>query len=460
MTRASLKMCWPLTALCALLAAQPASAITFEQLAADGSGTGLFYTPGTSDWVLAPTADETRLSGSGSNWLIDMGTDNFGSGEDGTQTSGIFGAGLVLPGSDHGWRIDFSANLRTWDSYNDGSIVPPNPGAQLGDWDLFSVNANQQNFYWNLVTTPDQFSGGEIPSVINDGEALFAATSVAPAGIGSSGLLTDPLVPVRPAGTIVQYTNTTNDTAYLPGSTWAWGGRDYAAGYFESVSTNGSVISRHTGATFVSFVLDSRTPSYSDNSLPSWGQFGAKDQFTDIPDGSEGEAPGGSFANPVLPIDESEDGTFIFSVINIEEGAPGLDGFLFIDPEVTVGYEYQVGGDVAVTEILLPLLGDLDGYNVELLLDGQWTVVGSVLDGGSFTFEDAVKGFRVTGISPALGLNPENPVAFITGLKFNQPGQAELSMTSITAEVPEPTTWALALSSLLLVGVLRARRRR
>jgi MYXO-CTERM domain-containing protein len=87
-------------------------------------------------------------------------------------------------------------------------------------------------------------------------------------------------------------------------------------------------------------------------------------------------------------------------------------------------------------------------------------VVGSVLDGGSFTFEDAVKGFRVTGISPALGLNPENPVAFITGLKFNQPGQAELSMPSITAEVPEPTTWALALSSLLLAGGLRARRRR
>lgn len=133
MTRTSLKMCWPLTALCALLAAQPASAITFEQLAADGSGTGVYYTPGNSDWVIAPTADETRLSGSGSNWLIDMGTDNFGSGEDGTQTSGIFGAGLVLPGSDHGWRIDFSANLRTWDSYNDGSIVPPNPGAQLGD---------------------------------------------------------------------------------------------------------------------------------------------------------------------------------------------------------------------------------------------------------------------------------------------------------------------------------------
>lgn len=444
MTRTSLKMCWPLTALCALLAAQPAAAITFEQLAADGSGTGVFYTPTSSDWVIAPTSDETSLSGSGSNWLIGMGTNNFGSSEDGTQTSGIFGAGLVLPGSDHGWRIDFSANLRTWDSYNDGSVVPPNPGANLGDWDLFSVNANQQNFYWNLVTHPDDYSN----------------TSETGPGTSTSGLLIDPLVPVRPAGTIVQYTNTTNDAAYLPGSTWAWGGRDYAAGYFESVSTNGSVISRNTGATFVSFVLDSRTPGFNDSNLPSWGQFGAKDQFNDIPGGEAGEAPGGSFANPVLPIEQTEGGTFIFSVIDIAEGAPGLDGFLFIDPEVTVGYEYQVGGNVGVTEILLPLLGDLDGYNVELLLDGQWTVVGSVLDGGSFTFEEAVTGFRVTGINPALGLNPENPVAFITGLKFNQPGQAELSMTSITAEVPEPTTWALALSSLLLAGGLRARRRR
>ena len=55
MTRTSLKMYWPLTALCALLAAQPAAAITFEQLAADGSGTGVFYTPTSSDASAAPT---------------------------------------------------------------------------------------------------------------------------------------------------------------------------------------------------------------------------------------------------------------------------------------------------------------------------------------------------------------------------------------------------------------------
>lgn len=439
---------------CAMALSQAASAITFERLAADGSGSGQFYTPTFTDWVLAPDAAETRLAGGGASWQIDVGTANFGSPESGSQTSGIFGAGLILPEAANGWRIDFSANLRTWDSYNDGSVVAPNPGASLGDWDLFTVNANHQDFYWNLV----EANPGSGP-VESDAPALLS-TGLTTSAVTVPGHLIDPLVPTRPAGTTVQYTNTDQNPNYLPGSTWAWGGRDYAAGYFESVSTNGTVVVRNAAPTYVSFVLDSRTPPYNDTNLPSWGQFGAPGQFNDIPGGEQGGAPGGSFANPLLPVAIGDDGSFVFSPVVIDDGAPGLDAFLFIDPEVAVGYEYTLAGGLGFTEILLPVIGDADGYSIETLIDGVWTRVGTVVDGGTFTFSNAVQIFRVTGIDPALGLNPENSVAFTTGVKVNGPGLVQFGMTAITAEVPEPSTWAMAIGGLLLVGTRLTRRAR
>ncbi len=446
-SRISWRALTPIAAALALLAAAPAQAITFEQLAADGSGSGVFYTPLANDWILAPGANESSLSSTSGGWLVGLGTNNYGSGENGTQTSTIFGAGLLLPSSTYGWRIDFSANLRTWDSYNDGSVVAPNPGASLGDWDLFAVNANHQDFYWNL-TAAGVPGGGEtaVPT--------FAPLATA----SSSGTLVDPLLPVRPAGTPVSYTNQ-GDARYLPGSTWAWGGRDYAVGYFESVSTNGSVIAGGNNPTYVSFVLDTFTPDFNDSNYPSWGEFGPTGVFNDVPDGAEGEGPGGSPLNPLLPIAVS-DGTFVFAPVDISEGGAGLADFLFIDPVVAIGYEYTLAGGQSFKEILLPTLGDVDGYGVELLIDGVWTLVGTVADGGSFSFVDGVTTFRVVDINPDLGLNPDNSVAFVTGVKVDKAGVAEFTMTPITAAVPEPATWAMLLSGLAIVAGLQRRRQR
>jgi len=86
---------------------------------------------------------------------------------------------------------------------------------------------------------------------------------------------------VRPAGSVVTFNNTLNDSQYLPGSTWAWGGRDYAAGYFESVQTNGTIQNANTGPTYVSFVLDTRTPSFNDQAYPLLGP--VRHAITDCP---------------------------------------------------------------------------------------------------------------------------------------------------------------------------------
>lgn len=450
------KRTWRVVAVAALAAYSTASqAISFEQLDSAGQGTGVFYTPSLSDWVMAPRNGDSNLLPVTGGWQVGMGLSSFGAFEDDRQASDVYGAGVVLPSSDHGWRINFSANLRTWDSYNDGSVVQPNTGAKLGDWDLFAVNANPRDFYWNLTATQAMFEdeGG------GDGEFLTSAVSTNDAG----GLL-DPLLPVRPAGTVVSYTNTAQDPAHLPGSTWAWGGRDYAAGYFESISTNGQVLAAGGSPTFVSFVLDSRTPNNNDDGLPSWGQFGPSGAFSNVPDGSVSgnnpiAAPGYSLSNPLLPITVNEEGQFIFTEVVIDELLGGSE-FLYLDPEVAVGYTFTVSGGPSFKEILLPQLGDADGYDIQVLVDGEWVTVGQVADGGAYTFDQPVSVFRVMGISAALGLNPNNIAAFTTGVKMDGQGVASFTMTpnTVTTAVPEPGTVLLAGMGLLTLALARRRR--
>ena len=435
------------TALAAVLCitASTAEAIKFEMLDADGGVVGE-YAPLATDWVTAPgsaSGDVSALNGGG--YRIDLDPGSFGLSENGTQGSAIYGAGLVLPAAEYGYRVSFSANLRSWDSYNDGKAVAAFPNGSLGFWDLFSVNANSSGFYWNLVDTTG--SGG-------DGETEAAAVSAA-------GLLTDSLVPNQPAGSVVKYVNSGSDTAALPGTTWAWGGRDYAAGYFESASTTDSIEFRNNGNVYVSFVLDTATVRDADTDYPSWGAFGSPGQLVDVPDGEAGLPPGYVPGNPLLPVDgEVSDGEFAFAPFEIVEGGPGMESFLYIDPVIAVGYQYTVTGGPSFIEVLLPALGDADGYLIQLEEDGDWVTVGHVNDGGTFGFSTGVHRFRVMGIDASLHLDPGNPIAFVTGLKFDGTGTVQLEMEAVTAAVPEPGTWALMLAGIGGIATVRCARRR
>lgn len=245
-------------ALGAVLCGQ-ANAIEIYALDAGGNVAG---GPLSVIWGISPftapggTTLSDNSAGAGTDWQIEVGKLNFGSPESGSQTSAIYGAGTSLSGA-YGYRVVFDFDGFTWDSYNGGGT--PNPGASTGYWDSFAVNINKSTYYWGLVT-------------------------------GGSGTLSDPIVAPDPAGTPVIDSSGTR----LPGITWAWGGLDYAAGFFEEQHSNGVVLNlmgSPSDTFYISATLDTATTPSADGSYPSWGAFNAGGTVPPPPGGQSQDVP-------------------------------------------------------------------------------------------------------------------------------------------------------------------------
>lgn len=164
------------------------------------------------DWVISPDGVDYAFGSSVD--ITGNGTVNFNY-NDTTQPSGIFGAGFVWNSSD-GIKVDFDADLYTYDSYNAPGSTP-----YSGWWDAFIVTISTTDFYWNLAG------------------------------------LSDPI--------------TASD------STWVWGGTNYGDGKLESYVTApytyDSVSMQGSGPFYVSIVLDTKTSPNLDTLHPSWGTF-------------------------------------------------------------------------------------------------------------------------------------------------------------------------------------------
>ncbi|MGB3636421.1 MAG: PEP-CTERM sorting domain-containing protein [Rivularia sp. (in: cyanobacteria)] len=153
-----------------------------------------------------------------------------------------------------------------------------------------------------------------------------------------------------------------------------------------------------------------------------------------------GELPGSSPENPLLPVITEDGFDFDFNIID-----PTVP--IFIDPELAVGYDYIVDNGPNIASVLLPTgIGD-DLYDLFLFDAGLNDFVDSGLDlTGGNTFDFAAGGvdrFRVLGIETSAGLDPNDPTAFITGLTFANSGNVQMRQIPITQnseEVPEPLT--------------------
>lgn len=196
------------------------------------------------------------------------------------------------------------------------------------------------------------------------------------------------------------------------------------------------------------------------------------DNFTGTFDSAaENVAPPGSLPETALLPDNTGDPFFNFSVV-IGENGLGTEFPLFIDPDVAVAYEYQIGpGGPEVVSVLIPAAlpnGDSEFF---LNICGEATTynvtAGSAFDLSAVAGSGGVDCFVISGIDTAEMLDPTNPLAFITGLTFSGAGQVNITQTPITtfvnpnvSSVPEPSTIGLMLSSLFGLGYIRRRRRK
>ena len=133
----------------------------------------------------------------------------------------------------------------------------------------------------------------------------------------------------------------------------------------------------------------------------------------------------------------------------------------FVDPKVTVGYQFAIGaGDPNFASVLLPAV-QLNPFDVSFVYNGV-DFSDIVLPKTAFEFPiGGVDAFTVTGIDPSDGLDPGDTTAFITGLTFTGDGTFNGTQTPITAVVatPEPGSIVLLASSLLGLLLFRQGRR-
>jgi len=146
--------------------------------------------------------------------------------------------------------------------------------------------------------------------------------------------------------------------------------------------------------------------------------------------------------------DDLSDGTFRFTNVQVENGE-----IVYIDPEIAVGYDYTTSL-INFEAVTLPAL-PVDMIFQVSFGDGTQQFTRTVASNDEFIFTDFIAGgvsqFSVTGIDVGEMLDPNNPLAFTTGLRFVGNGTTDVTQSAIVIDVSAPTGLALvSFGSLLL----------
>lgn len=160
----------------------------------------------------------------------------------------------------------------------------------------------------------------------------------------------------------------------------------------------------------------------------------------------------GFIATPaLLPTGTTASGAFTFAV-DVIANTP-----IFIDPQVALGYEYEVGhGDPLFAAVRPPIgFGD-DRYTVVVNNGHSFPVAGGELfDFRAHGYTKGVRKFRVTGIEDVAAVDPLNMLAFPTQVAFVDSGRFTGTMTALCLRHSLPPQAAQAAQVAALKGCLR-----
>lgn len=181
--------------------------------------------------------------------------------------------------------------------------------------------------------------------------------------------------------------------------------------------------------------------------LASFGELGASPFTPILPDPS----------NPT-----NEDGAFVFTLPDVQQ-----DETIWFDPDVASGYTYT--SNLAIATVTAPpfdAVPDPDGYILEFMFNGMLQEF-AIASGATFDFVangfNGVTTFSIQGINLDLGLDPDNPQAFVTGVSFAESGALSFTQDPITVFVPDPNDIpepaSIFLISLSLGGLMLRRRK-
>ncbi len=129
---------------------------------------------------------------------------------------------------------------------------------------------------------------------------------------------------------------------------------------------------------------------------------------------------------------------------------------------MATGFIYKTGAttDPNFASVLLPNIGNSGLYHLYLYNGLSFVFDTDLAANTLFNFDTGgVNEFEVLGIDPSLGLDPNNATDFVTQLTFTGTGNFTGTMTPITTDVPEPSTWAMMLIGFAGIGFMTYRRK-
>lgn len=344
---------------------------------------------------------------------------------------------------------------------SDGTTVKATQGTTTVNLPYINSTAFPNEFFKNVtpgLTGPWTIvanNAGTSPTSTSATTSALAVTTTPPAntGVAISGSTLAPTISwTIPTGTTIPQGSVLKESVFLFAQASQGSGALYSSGELAPGTTQftiGSIPQLKPGTVY--------TVSIQSDIVDQTGAIQARTrQFTGyvaatatpittptyLPDVSPGSGPNGQ---PVYQFNSS-----------VSQGVP-----ILLDPLVATGFIYKTGTtDPNFASVLLPDIGNSGPYQLYLNDGTSFKFYKDLAANTLFNFDSGgVNEFEVLGIDPSLALDPNNATDFVTQLTFTGTGNFTGTMTPVTTDVPEPSTWAMMILGFVGLGFMAYRKK-